>query len=197
MSSLPAYVTQGRRTEGGGFGVEVQGLPEVQALLKGYQGAELDAKMTAGLKASGSIFRQTIRQAAIREFGGRSGVRPGFKRGTSHRAGDLYRSIGYRTLRGSPIALAVGPVGRHSGMRHLAIRRTKEHDITSVRGWLWEGGGFASIIHHPGNASHPWVAAGVSAGRERAVNAAAGGIFAAIRKDSVSGAALPDTSSWD
>ena len=82
-------------------------------------------------------------------------------------------------------------------MRHLAIRPTKAHVITSVRGYIWEGGGFASIVHHPGNASHPWVAAGVAAGREAAINAAAGGIFAAIRKDSVSGVALPDTSSWD
>ena len=42
-----------------------------------------------------------------------------------------------------------------------------------------------------------WVAAGIAAGREAAINAAAGGIFAAIRKDSVAGVALPDTSSWD
>lgn len=189
MTGRPAYVTQGRRTEGGGFGVEVQGLPEVQALLAGYQGAELDAKMKAGLKAAGSIFRQSIRQAAPGSV--RAGVRPGFKKGGEHRAGDLYKSIGYRVLRGASLAVAVGPVGKHSGMRHLAIRPTRAHRITSVHGWLWINGQYTVIAHHPGNASHPWVAAGVAAGRARAVDVAGNAIWQDVRKDVAAGT-FPD-----
>lgn len=176
----------------GGFGVEVVGQEAIQSLLRGYRQPELDDKLKVGLKAAGSVLRKSVQRAAPARV--RAGVKPGFGqnkdgRPSSHKAGDLYRSIGAKTLRGTPIAIAVGPVKRHSWMRHLAINPTRAHDIKAESHGLWIGNRWTNIVHHPGNHAHPWVAAGVSSGRAGAMDAAARAIFSNVKRD-------PSWSGW-
>jgi len=177
----------GGGTVGGGFGVEVVGQEAIQSLLRGYRQPELDEKLKVGLKRAGSELRKSVQRAAPARV--RSGVEPGFKQPSSHKAGDLYRSIGAKTLRGTPIAVVVGPVKRHSKMRHLALRPTRPHIITSRDGSIWIGTRWTRIVHHPGNHAHPWVASGVTAGRAKAMDAAARAIFSNVKRD-------PNWSGW-
>lgn len=177
----------------GGFGVEVVGQEAITALLRGYRQPELDDKLKVGLKAAGSVLRKSVQRAAPARIKG-AGVKPGFTRTKSgapskHQGGDLFKSIGAKTLRGTPIAIAVGPVKRHSGMRHLAINPTKAHDIKADVHGLWIGNRWTNIVHHPGNHAHPWVAAGVSSGRAGAMDAAARSIFSNVKRD-------PSWSGW-
>lgn len=163
-------------TPGAGIGVEIVGIAEVQGVLAKYQQPELDRKITLGLKAAGRKMSKSVRSAAPARV--RTGVKPGFGAGSNHRSGDLYRSIASKTLRGSPPAVAVGPVGRHSSMRHLAIRTTKAHLIRPYQGAVLEwAGAYATAVHHPGNHAHPWVATGISRAHDAAMRAAANAIF--------------------
>lgn len=171
----------------GGFGVEVVGQEAITELLRGYQQPQVDEKLKVGLKAAGSVLRKSVQQAAPARV--KAGVRPGFGKDSNHKAGDLYRSIGAKSLRGTPIAVVVGPVKRHSGMRHLALLPTKPHIIRSSGGGLWLGTRWTSIVHHPGNRAHPWVGAGVAAGRARAMDAAARAVFSNVKRD-------PNWSGW-
>lgn len=154
--------------------IKVEGAPEIARRLAQYQGAELDAKLKKGLQSQGRALAKSVRQAAPANV--RSGVKPGFGKKSSAKAGDLYRSIKSKTLRRYPIAVVVGPMVPY---RHLAIGRTKPHIITAKKGHFLGIGGdrFATVVHHPGNRAHPWVAAGIEAGRERGLEAARKAIF--------------------
>ena len=161
--------------------VRVEGDKAIAELLAGYTGTALDAKLKRGLQARGKLLGKYIRQAAPENV--KRGVRPGFGKASPARAGDLYRSIRSKTLRGSPPAVAVGPMSRY---RHLAIATTKPHIISPLaRSFLaiGSGGRFATVAHHPGNRAHPWVAAGIAAGRDESFEAAKKAIFRAVAKD--------------
>ena len=161
--------------------VRVTGDKAIMELLAGYTGTALDAKLKRGLQAQGRLLGKYIRQAAPEHI--KRGVRPGFGKNSSARAGDLYRSIRSKTLRGSPPAVAVGTMSRY---RHLAIATTKPHIISPLaRSFLaiGSGGRFATMAHHPGNRAHPWVAAGIAAGRDESFEAAKKAIFRAVAKD--------------
>lgn len=148
--------------------VIIEGDERIARRLAAFTGAELDAKLKRGLQAEGRVFARAVREAAPARI--KRGVKPGFGAGSSARAGDLYRSIKSKTLRGSPPAVAVGPM---APFRHLAIAPTRAHDIAPRRlPFLVVFGRFVPVVHHPGNRAHPWVAAGIAAGRERAFAAA-------------------------
>ena len=173
-----------------GSGVTIEGMPEVQALLRSYQSPEVDKKLKVGVKAAGAVMRAAIKPLAP------SGVRPGFGKGSKYAQGNLQKSVKSKTLRGTPIAVAVGPMSR---MRHLAIRPTQPHDIRpKAADYLWSTGthpflrigstgGFAEVVHHPGNHAHPWVRAGIASSQARAMEAAASAIFSAVLHDPNSG----------
>ncbi len=166
---------------GAGFGVEIVGLPEIEAILAQYRQPQLDAKLKLGMQAGGRVLAKSVRAAAPQRV--RAGVRPGFRKGINHHPGDLYRSIRSRSLRGSPPAVAVGPM---SPMRHLAIRTTEPHIISPLSGHflaVFSGGRFAKVVHHPGNRAHPWVEAGVRSGRQAAIDAARAAIFRRYIRD--------------
>ena len=161
--------------------VRLEGDKEMLELLAGYTGTAVDAKLKRGLQAQGKLLARYVRQAAPERI--KRGVRPGFGRTSTARAGDLYRSIRSKTLRGSPPAVAVGPMSRY---RHLAIAPTTPHIISPLsRHFLAVASGsrFATVVHHPGNRAHPWVAAGIAAGRDESFEAAKRAIFRAIAKD--------------
>lgn len=163
---------------GVGFGVELVGLPEMRAILAKYEQPQLDKKLSLGLKAAGRSLSKSVRSSYS---GSVRSVRPGFRKGSAYRQGDLYRSIGSRTLRGNPPAVVVGPVrGRATSMRHLAIRPTKAHVISPLRTHFLavaSFGTFATVVHHPGNHAHPWVERGIDAGHDAAIDKAANAIF--------------------
>ncbi len=154
------------------WGTELRNDARVVRALAGFTGPELDAKLLRGAQAAGRVIARSIRAKAPPE------VRPGFGSGSSYRAGDLRRSIRSKTLRGSPRAVAVGPMSK---MRHLAIRATKPHVLLPFRSLAMAigEGRFAEVAHHPGNHPHPWVEAGINEARDAAIEAARRAIFRA------------------
>jgi len=161
------------------FSVSIENLDAVRAALAKWEGSELDAKLKKGVQSGGRAIAKGIR-ATIPH--GAGGTKSGFKDQSKTPPGTLYRSIKSKTLRGSPPAVAVGPMARY---RHLAIRPTRAHILLPVGSAflaIGTGGLFREVVHHPGNKAHPWVDAGINAKHDAAIQAAGKAIFKAIEE---------------
>jgi hypothetical protein len=131
---------------------------KVQSQLQELQGANMDKILTRMATAGAASLKPPLKAAApVKSFGG--------KRGNGYgEPGDLRDSIKMRRAKhqgDGGIAAVVGPMGKRAFMRHWVIGGTKPHDEPKfgsnrhvVMTFL---GRAASIVHHPGARSNPFV----------------------------------------
>jgi hypothetical protein len=89
--------------------------------------------------------------------------------------GGMQASVKARRIKGNEaIGVVVGPMGKAAFMRHWIAYGTKPHEIRpkGIGGFLRVGGGFVSLVHHPGSKPNDYAGRADSKAGEAAANKA-------------------------
>jgi hypothetical protein len=156
--------TQGSRRDVGGrvvgIGVDIRGIPELQAALAKFEDAPAKKLLQKASTAGAKALKPPIQ--------GEAPVGPSGNRHTKR--GALRRSVSSRQARKDRPAAVVSARPKVAFYRHMVIGGTKPHDIRRPA-TTPTGGQYMRVIHHPGAKANPFVERGFQSGEAAALAA--------------------------